>query len=254
MDKTELPKIFFIVLAVFLNGLAGLAGGLIPHKFLHRHLTTFLAFAAGTLLAVSFLDLLAEDIALGGEIEGHTEKVLGFTLIGFLVFYLVHSALGSHATGQSGHRHHHHGTGPLLLLGDALHNMTDGIAIAAAFYVSPETGIATTLAVVLHELPQEISDYTILLANGYTRTRALLSLVIVQLSALFGAFVFILLANSVPQVTVVALSLSAGGFLYIAAADLLPELQRNKSDSKWYVSVLALLFGIALIFVTEHIR
>src|SRR5258708_7013818 len=111
-------KLFCILLAVVLDGLVGLSGGLIPAAFLHRHITSFLAFAAGTLMGAAFLDLLPEAAQSGTPIT----TIMNATLIGFVLFYSVEHFLGSHASGQSGHKHDT--IGPLILIGDALHNTT----------------------------------------------------------------------------------------------------------------------------------
>lgn len=243
----NLEQLAFISAAVFLDGLAGLAGGLFSTAFIHRHLASLLAFASGTLVGVAFLDLLPE--ALSSGLPHY--NIMSSTLMGFMSFYVIESFLGSHATGQSGHKHTK--LGPLILLGDAVHNATDGVAIAASFMVSTQTGIATTLAVIVHELPQEVSDYSILLAQGYTKRQALFSLFLVQLSAFVGAF-FTLFAASTSMVAIPYLTaLSAGGFMYIAAADLLPELQRHKENSSAVIKLFSFLLGLAIIILLTRL-
>ncbi len=233
-----------IILAITLNGFAGLAGGLIPSSTIHTHLSKLLACAAGVLLATAFLDLLPHAFEfnqlslvpgqlLHGEVlfaaNQHFSITTIFTacLIGFFAFYLIEMLFGSHATGQQGHRHDH--VGPLILLGDALHNITDGLAITAAFMVNTPTGIATTATVLLHELPQEIADFTILISKGWTRKKALFWLFLVQLSAFLGMAAGLTLASEKFHFSPLVLSFSAGGFIYIAAADLLPGLHRISS-------------------------
>lgn len=243
-----MPKnLIFILIAVVTDGVAGLAGGVLPTEFVHRHLASLLAFAAGTLIGVAFLDLLPEAFH-----QGPIEPLLMATLAGFSIFYIIESILGSHAMGQSGHKHT--SIGPLILVGDAVHNVTDGIAIAAAFLTDTSTGIATSIAVIVHELPQEIGDYSILIANGYSRPRALMALVIVQFSALLGAILTVLTSqwahNSVGYLN----ALSAGGFLYIAAADLMPELHRHRSDTPARTKILSFFFGLAIIALIVNIK
>lgn len=241
---------FWILIAVLLDGAAGLAGGLIPTEFIHRHLSRFLAFAAGTLIAVAFLDLLPEAIEMGLP----AEKSLGTALVGFTLFHLLTSQLGSHAVGQSGHKHHNHSSVPLILIGDAIHNVTDGIAIAAAFLTDVKVGIVTTLTVIVHELPQEVGDYSILISNGWSKVRAMAALFAVQLSAMIGALVTYWAAQEIRVAAQYLISLSAGGFVYIAAADLLPELQRHKDASNHWLTIAAFCVGILIIALLSSLH
>ncbi len=232
-----------IILAVLLVGIAGLTGGLLPSSFVRKNLSSLLAFAAGTLLGTAFLNLLPEALA---ELKSINE-IFQATLVGFVLFYFIQSFLGSHATGQSGHKHS--AIGPLVLLGDAIHNATDGMAIAAAFSINTKLGIATTLAVIVHELPQEVGDYSILISHGYSRLKALFSLFLVQLTALLGALLSLWFFTKVHEASVYMMAVSAGGFVYIAAADLLPELQKQKQNQAY--TLVAFLMGILVIVFVQ---
>lgn len=243
-------RILLICFAVLAEGATGLAGGLIPSTFLHKHLTALLSLAAGVLLGTAFLDLLPEALeSLGTSTDSHSILfVMAAALVGFLVFFIVEHFLGSHAAGQKGHKHDH--TGGLILIGDALHNITDGLAITAAFLVDIRTGALTTLTVILHELPQEVADYTILLSRGWSQTRALIGLFLVQLSAFIGVAIALKLSSAEWKFTPYILSFSAGGFIYIAAADLLPEIQRASEDtphnSKHWIRLAYFVLGILI--------
>ncbi len=239
-------KLFYIILAVALDGAAGLVGGLIPIEYIHRHLTSILALAAGTLVGVAFVDLIPEALH---HIENGIEIVPVVILSGFTLFYIIENLLGSHAAGQSGHKHN--SIGPLILIGDALHNTADGMAIAAAFLLDVKTGVATTIAVIIHELPQEISDYSILVAHGYSKKKALFSLFMVQLSALIGALITVFAIEVTHTSIGLICAFSAGGFIYIAAADLLPELQNHKGDSKPYGRIIMFIVGILIISLLD---
>lgn len=234
-------KFLYVMIAVVIDSLAGLSGGVLPTAFVQRHISSLLAFAAGTLVGATFLDLLPEAIHLTND----PHSVMTAALLGFVAFYVVESFLGSHAAGQSGHKHSH--IGPLILVGDALHNAADGIAIAAAFLADVKTGIATTIAVVVHELPQEIGDYSILIAHGYSRRKALMSLLIVQCAAILGAIVALLASTATAKAAPYLMAASAGGFLYIAAADLLPELHRRKGDGRAIVKLATFSAGLGTI-------
>ncbi len=235
-------KLIYIVLAVVLDGLAGLSGGLLPSAFVHKHIASLLAFAAGTLTGAAFLDLLPSALH---DSNAQPVAIMIACLAGFVGFYIVESFLGSHATGQGGHKHN--AVGPMILVGDAIHNATDGVALAAAFMVDTKTGIATTLAVLVHELPQEIGDFAILVSHGYSRGRALFWLFLVQFSALIGALAALWVAELTAHATPMLLAVSAGGFIYIAAADLLPELQRHKPNGGALTKLLSFCSGLLII-------
>jgi zinc and cadmium transporter len=236
-----------IIGAVLVDGLAGLSGGLLPLPFVHRQLANLLAFAAGALLGAAFISMLPE--ALAGSIPPH--EVMVGVLVGFSVFYVIESFIGSHAAGQTGHKHET--LGPFLLIGDALHNATDGVAIAAAFIADVKTGIATTIAVVVHELPQELGDYSILISQGWPRNRALFALFMVQMSAFLGAFGALWASAMTVTASPYLLAISAGGFIYIAAADLLPALHRHKPDAAPLPKLLSFCAGLGIMMLLEVI-
>ena len=241
-------RLLFIIAAVFIDGLAGLAGGLLPSSFLQRNIVAFLSLAAGVLIGTAFLDLLPEALE-GQTTQQQILQIMGATVAGFVVFYCVERFLGNHASGQKGHRHDH--VGSLILVGDSMHNITDGLAITAAFLTDVRTGILTSLTVVLHELPQEVADYTILLSRGWSKASALLALFIVQLTAFIGVYIALVLASPEWNLTPYLLAFSAGGFIYIAAADLLPELYRRDDQTKPFVKLLFFALGIAVIGLTN---
>lgn len=251
------PKLALILAATLLDGLAAFSGGLLPVEVIHRQITGFLAFAAGTLIGVAFLDLIPEALealhhahaSSGAAGEPGYQGLMLAAALGFSAFYAIEHLAGSHAAGQTGHAgHHHHLTGPFILIGDALHNITDGMAIAAAFMADTSVGVATTAAVILHELPQEVSDYAILLSQGYSQRKALAMLGVVQLTGVLGAVATFTAAQWISGATPVILALSAGGFIYVAAANLLPELQRRRSKASALGVLAAFLAGLALIY------
>jgi zinc and cadmium transporter len=235
-------KLTFIAIAIVLDGLAGLTGGLLPRGFVHRNISALLAFAAGTLMATALLDMLPD--ALAGA--GHPQPpltIMAAALAGFTAFHLVEALIGSHVGGQG---HHPHGAvGPMIIIGDAIHNATDGVAIASAFLADVRLGAATALAVFVHELPHEIGDFAILLSRGYTRARAMAWLVVAQLAAAVGAAGTIFAARESAGATPLLLAFSAGGFIYISSANLIPELRGHEGRHR--TKLLAFFGGIALI-------
>ncbi len=206
-------------------------------------------FAAGALLAAVFLDLLKEGVEMGSA-----DSVLLAALIGMLLFFL----------GERGLRwfHHHHGhhddkkqaEKSLIIVGDTVHNALDGVAIAAAFLVSPATGVVTTIAVAAHEIPQEVGDFGLLLSRGMSRVRVLLVNVLSSLATVVAAVIVYALGNSDVLPIGVLLGLSAGFLLYIAASDVIPEIHEHKPKRKWLDwQALLLLAGVLVVGLTINI-
>lgn len=209
----------WIAMVVALDGIAALLGGLISDRRLERWQPALLGFAAGTLLVSGATELLPSAVARAGT------AALAWALGAAVALWVFERA-------TSGHAHRARPVSPTALLGsDALHNFTDGIAIAAAFLVSPRAGALTSIAVIAHELPQELADYALLRAGGMSRRRALASLAIVQLTSGAGAAFGLVLSTSFPGVEGLVLGLAGGMFLYIAIADLLPVLVRSRSPA-----------------------
>lgn len=147
--------------------------------------------------------------------------------------------------------HHHHHIGLMNLSADALHNFIDGALIAGSFLVSIPLGIATTMAVVLHEIPQEIGDFAILLYSGYTKQKALLFNLLAACSSLIGAAIVLLSSQALPLVGLYLLPFAAGNFLYIAGSDLIPELHK---ETRLQHALLQLLCMVGGIFVMYALR
>ena len=133
------------------------------------------------------------------------------------------------------------------LLGDALHNFMDGLIIAGSYLTSIPLGVSTTLAVVLHEIPQEMGDFSVLLKGGFTKSKALLYNFLTALSALLGALLVFIVGN-VPSLVDAIVPFTAGGFIYIATADLIPELHKETLPTKSLVQLFGFVVGIAVMF------
>jgi zinc and cadmium transporter len=246
MERTTL----FIWLAVLADGLAGLTGGLLSERWLTRHLSALVAFAAGALLGAVFLDIFPEAVAATGP-SAFRWAFASFLALAFLEWSLGphHHDHSAHAPGQHAHTGPSSTVVPSLLAADALHNLADGAAVAAAFLVSTEAGVAITLAVIAHELPQEVGDYALLRAKGLSRSRALLALGGVQLTAMAGAGAVLLGSQLVQGLEGIILALASGTFLYIGATDLLPELRHASNSREKYERLLGFLLGLALVAV-----
>jgi zinc and cadmium transporter len=209
----DLPIWLWVTLAVALDGALALTCGLIPERWLVRHRTAMLAVATAVLLATGLGDILPEALESAGLVA------LAWIAGAMLVLGAIERA------SARAERHRDRPVAPAALLGaDALHNLGDGMAIAAAFLVSPRAGIATTLAVMLHELPEELADYALLRASGMSRRGAVACLALVQLSAGIGAAGTLLAASLLARAEGALMAVACGMFLYIALFDLLPAL------------------------------
>ncbi len=146
-----------------------------------------------------------------------------------------------------------HPVGYMIILGDALHNFTDGIAIAAGFLISFKLGLATSLAVLFHEIPAEIGIFAVLLHSKFSRLKTLLYSLAAQLTAVVGALVGLFYLPLFANSEALVLAFAAGGFIYIASADLLPETHKEKNLSKSLIQVGLLVLGILVIWYVGQI-
>lgn len=134
------------------------------------------------------------------------------------------------------------------LIGDGLHNLTDGMVIAGSYYVSIPIGIATTLAVIFHEIPQEIGDFGVLLHAGFSKTKALFFNFISALAAVIGAVIVLLVGIKFNNFEVFIIPFTAGGFIYIASSDLIPELHKETKPWKSFAQLIGIVLGILIMF------
>jgi zinc and cadmium transporter len=228
-----------------LGSLGAIAGAalmlLFPVSIRKTLVPSLVSYATGTLLGAAFLGLIPKAIQLA-----EPRAVSVTVLIGILLFFVLEKWVlwrHCHDSGCEVHR----GSGPLILIGDVFHNFVDGVVIAAAFTVSIPFGIAAALAVVAHEIPQELGDFAILLDNGYSRTKALLLNSLSAGATVPGAvaayFWFAETRHAVPYM----LALSAASFIYIALADLIPVLHQQAALGKSLSQFGLLLAGVATI-------
>ena len=240
-----LLQIFVATLVVSLISLVAVVVTL-REKWLNRALSTLVAIAAGALMGAAFLHLIPEAI----ETKGNLPNIFIYLLIGFLFFFILEQLL---------HWHHQHGTGQkvepfsyLILVGDSVHNFFDGLAIAASFMISFPAGIITTLAVALHEIPQEFGDFAVLIYGGFSRKQAIifnfLSGITSIAGGIIGYFAFSLMQNSIPYLMLFV----SGGFIYIAAADLIPSIKHGAGLRQTIITLAAFLAGIVLMLVMKE--
>lgn len=211
-------------------GLSDIAAGWLAMRGMAEKLESryVIGFAAGVLLAVSFLDILP---------EANLKEDALFLVLGFLTFYVLEKVMMIHACGESECETHE--IGPVAVVGMALDNFVDGAGIAVGFLINPLLGLSITGAVVLHEIPQGITSALIMQSAGWSRSRILFALFLAGLLYPLGA----LLAGFIPGAFLQkALAFIAGDFIYIGASDLLPEAHRRFN---WKV-ILSVVGGMAL--------
>ncbi|MGH8616521.1 MAG: ZIP family metal transporter [Burkholderiales bacterium] len=239
---------FWIIAATFVGGaLSLLAAALLSYTLLSAWVPRMVSYAVGALLAAAFLDLLPE--AFNSEAAG--QDLFAVVMGGIFAFFVLEkAALWRHRHApQDGHRHSRAGT--LILIGDGVHNFIDGILIAAAFLISPAVGVATTLAIVAHEIPQEIGDFMVLLASGYSRARALAFNLLSSLAAVAGGLVGYFMLERAEVALPYVLALAAASFIYIAVADLIPDLHKTIDTRGVLLQFLLIGVGVATI-VASH--
>lgn len=242
-----------VVLVSLLSVLVALP--LLVKKLNHSFLLALLSLSVGALLGGVFIHLLPEAME---EVDSLAVPLL--VLTGFLLFFILekfihhhhHHTHKEHTDEPHGHAYH---LAPLNLIGDGVHNFLDGLVIAGAYAVSLPTGIAATIGVIVHELPQEFADFGILLYAGLSRIKALLFNFFSALAALLGAIVGLVISSS-SEFAALLVALAAGNFIYIAASNLVPELHRKCSIFETILHVMMIILGIGImlaiaIFIPE---
>ena len=244
----------YILISVIIVSLISLIGVLTLHlrpKLLDKILFGLVSFAAGALLAAAFLDLLPEAMARDAS------AVPLWALTGVVVFYMIETFLYWYHCHYGHHHHHshHHPVKPfawLNLIGDGVHNFVDGMIIAAAYLVNIPLGLTTTLAVIFHEIPQELGDFGVLVFGGFSSRRALFFNFLTGLTSVLGALVVYYTSISTENLSVYLVPFAAGGFIYIASADLLPELHKERNIKMAVFQLILFFLGIGVIWAMMH--
>lgn len=205
-----------------------------------KYVSLFISIAVGAFLGDAFIHLIPEALT-----DGDTTGMSLLIITGILLFFILEKFLHWHHHGEDTEAPHIHPVGRLVLVSDIIHNFLDGVIIAASFLVSVPVGLATTLAVVLHEIPQEVGDFAVLLHAGYTKRRAIFLNFLTALSAFFGAALFFAIGEYAAPFAAYFVPLTAGGFIYIAVADLIPELQKTKRLRDSLYQLIAVVIGVA---------
>ena len=241
MNGTEIFYTLASVVLVSLFSLVGIVLLLLKERILSYVVILLVSFSSGSLFGDAFIHLLPETVAE----HGFTVAVSIFVLCGIAGAFVVEKIIHW--------RHVHYpdqaeieAFAYMNLLGDAVHNLLDGVVIAAAYAVDIRVGVATTIAILFHEIPQEMGDFGVLIHGGVSRKRALFFNFVTALTALAGAVVTILLIHFVNQVIVFLIPFSAGTFIYIAGSDLIPQLHKEKAVRNSLLQLLFFSLGIAI--------
>lgn len=249
------PYTILSVLIVSTLSLIGVFALTINERILKKTLLFLVSFSVGALFGDVFYHLIPEI----SKNTGFTTTIATSTLTGIMTFFILEKFLHWHHTHTAQGKNHTHDEecvqpyAKMNLVGDGLHNFIDGVIIAGSYMASIPLGIATTIAVILHEIPQEFGDFGVLLHGGYTKKKALTLNFLSALTALIGAIITLSIGIPEEQLTTLIIPFTAGGFLYIAGSDLLPEIQKEKEIRKTIIQFIAIIAGIivmrALLFV-----
>jgi len=244
-----MEKLILIITSTFLISLASLIGVFtisIKEKILSKFFLSLISLSAGALMGGAFLHLLPE-----ASEKLNNENMYFIVLFSFILFFLIEKVLHW--------RHCHkkncdvHTFGYMNLFGDAVHNLIDGLVIASTFLIDIKLGVITSFAIALHEIPQEIGDFGVLLYSGFSRKKALYSNFLVALTSVLGGIIGYFLSFQIENMTSYLLPFAAGGFIYIAASDLMPEIRKEKSFKKSILSFGIFLIGILIMFLVKFI-
>ncbi len=243
-----MPLIFWILIFSFLGSVFCLIGGfflLWKEKWARKVALYLVSLAAGALLGAAFLHLLPEAIKSGGNI------IFFYTLAGLMTMFLVEKfLLWYHCHGGECKIHIFSYT---ILAGDGVHNFIDGIIIGASFLINIPLGIITALAVGIHEIPQEIGNFAVMLHGGMGRKKVLIYNLLIALLTPFAAILTYIFSSSLEKFAILLVAFAAGNFIYIAASDLIPEIHKETKRSKSLIQIFLLFIGILVIWGVERL-
>lgn len=256
---------WIVVASVVGGALSVLAAALVAFSAKPNWVSMLISYAVGALLGAAFLEVLPHAMTAAGDATTSAAAVL----IGILVFFILEKlVLWRHCHFESceghelqGHSHgHHHGhdhdhgrSGLLITVGDTFHNFVDGVLIAAAFMEDIKLGVITALAIIAHEIPQEVGDFVILLHSGYSRRKALALNLLSSFATLIGGLLAYFALSSAQGVVPIMLALAAASMIYVAVADLIPGLHKRAELRATVYQVVLIVLGVASIAVTHHV-
>ncbi len=243
--------IIFPIISVMVVSLISIIAAiplLIKKKISEKALLFLLSVSVGVLLSTVFMDFLPEIVE-----HEYTLSIALSILAGFLIMFVLEKLVHWHHTkkceeGDCGHAHAYN-LAPVNLVGDGIHNFIDGLVIAGSYAVNITLGIAATISIIFHEIPQEIADFGVLLYSGLSRRKALIFNFLSALTAVLGTITGLILINRLHAFTYLILPFATGNFIYIAASNLLPQLHRHCKLRDTFLHVFAILLGVGIIML-----
>ena len=242
----ELAYILISTIMITFIAFIGIFTLSINENILKKIVLVLVSLSAGALMGGAFLHLIPESIEVASG-----SNIFIIVLIGFIIFFIIEKILHwrhCHDGKCDVHTFHY-----MNLVGDSIHNFIDGLIIAAGFMVSIPLGFTTTIAIVAHEIPQEIGDFGVLIYGGFEKKKALILNFLVAFTIVIGGFVGYLLSNIIENYVYILLSFAAGGFIYIAATDLIPEIKKEVDIRKSTFTMLIFISGIVFMWIIKII-
>lgn len=239
------------VLIVSLISLIGIITLGIKTSKLKNILIYLISFSAGALLADVFFHLLPHLIEEQGSLN---LKISSFILIGIIISLILEKIIHWRHCHMPVDKKHIHPVSLMSLAGDAMHNLIDGIIIGISYFLSIPIGIATTIAVILHEIPQEIADYGVLIYGGFTRKKALLMNLLTATTSFIGLAFALIVGSKAEFLIDILIPIAAGNFIYIACSDLIPELHKETNTKKSLAQILSFILGATIILLMIFIE
>jgi len=237
------------VIIISLVSLIGLITLALKRKVLDKLVLFLVSFSAGALFGGAVIHLLPEIV----EEKGFTLAISLYFLFGIITFFIVekfihwrHCHNNPMTCEEHSLKHKPKSAAIMIIAGDAVHNFIDGMVIAGAYLVNIPLGISTSLAVLFHEIPQEIGDFGVLVHGGFSRGKALLVNFLSALTAILGAVAILVIGKSFADITSFLIPFTAGGFIYIAGSDLIPELHKETKATKSLFQLIGILLGIGI--------
>ncbi len=232
------------IFVVSLISLVGIFAFLIKEKTMKKILLVLVSFSAGALLGDAFIHILPEIVELGFTLAASLN-----ILFGIFIFMMLERVIQWRHCHMLPSKSHIHPFGYMNLLGDMFHNLTDGMIIAGSYMLNAQLGIATTIAVIAHEIPQEMGDFGVLLHAGFSREKALIMNFASALAAILGGTITLIAGGSIEGLPQLILPLTAGGFIYIAGSDLIPEIQKECAPKASMVQIISFILGIGVMYL-----
>ena len=244
-----MPAIFWILVSTLFISIFSLVGVFtlgLKEGLLNKILMKLVALSSGALLGGAFLHLMPEGIE-----ELNPKIFFTYSLFAIIFYLLIEKILHWRHCHKGEHCDAHQSMGYMNLIGDAVHNFIDGLVIAGAFVIDIRLGLVTSVAMALHEIPQEIGDFGVLIYSGFSKAKALFYNFLSAVFCVAGGVVGWMLAHYSIGIEKYLLPLAAGGFIYIAASDLLPELRKNMSLKSFFIDFIFMLCGVGVILLVS---